>query len=129
MFWDIKERSGDQISRGQIPGFSFSEILYAGDTLLILRTKESLEQLLHDIEIDSEYYGLRRNLGKCELIEMNGNQEINFRSGDEVKKVEKAKYLGGMLTKKADSNTEIQARITATTPVVNSLDTLWKKTN
>ena len=46
-----------------------------------------------------------------------------------MEKVEKAKYLGGILTKKADPNTETQAIITATTPVVTSLDLLWKKTN
>ena len=63
------------------------------------------------------------------MLEMSGNQEILFRSGEHMKKVDKAKYLGGILTKKADSNTEIQARRTATTPVVTSLDLLWKKTN
>lgn len=89
MFWDIKERSGNQINRGAIPGLSFAEILYADDTLLILRTKESLEKLLHEIELESEYYGLRLNLAKCELIEMDGNQEIEFRNGDQMKKAEK----------------------------------------
>ena len=58
------------------------ELLYADDTLLILRTKEAFETLLHEIQRESEYYGLRLNLGKCELLEMNGSQEINFRSGE-----------------------------------------------
>ena len=40
MFVDIKQRSGDQISRGSIPGLDFSEILYADDALLILPTKK-----------------------------------------------------------------------------------------
>ena len=80
-------------------------------------------------EKESEYYGLRLNLGKCELLEMNGNQEIKFRSGAKMKKVEKAKHLGGILTKEAQSNTEIQARITATTPVVTSLDLFRKERN
>ena len=127
MFWDITQRSGDQIERGNIIGLNFSELLYADDTLLILRTKEAMETLLHEIERESEYYGLRLNMGKCELLEMNGNQEILFRSGEQMKKVDKAKYLGGILTKKADSSTEIQARLTATTPVITSLDTFWKK--
>ena len=42
---------------------------------------------------------------------MNGNQEIEFRNGDKMKKVEKAKYRGCILTKKACTNTEIQAII------------------
>ena len=54
MFWDLKERSGNQINRGAIPGLSFAEILFADDTLLILRTKEALEKLLHEIEKESE---------------------------------------------------------------------------
>ena len=52
MFWDIKRRCGDQISQGTIPGLNFAEILYADDTLLILRTKEAFETLLHEIEKD-----------------------------------------------------------------------------
>ena len=54
MFWDIKQRSGDQIERGNIIGLNFSELLYADDTLLILRTKEAMETLLHEIERESE---------------------------------------------------------------------------
>ena len=129
MFWDIKQRSSDQIYQGAIPGLNFAEILYADDTLLTLRDEEALETLVHEIEKESEYYGLRQNLGKCELLEMNGNQDIRFRSGAKMEKVDKAKYLGGILTKKADANTEIPARITATIPVVTSLDVLWKKAN
>ena len=86
MFVDIKQRSGDQISRGAIPGLDFSEILYADDTLLILRTKEALETLLHEVERESDYYGLRLNLDKCELLEMHGKQEIKFRSGEKCKR-------------------------------------------
>ena len=53
-FWDIKQRSGDQISQGAIPGLNFAEILYADDTLLMLRSKEALEALLHEMEKESE---------------------------------------------------------------------------
>ena len=74
------------------------QILYADDTLLILRTKEALEELLHEIELESEYYGLSLNLPKCELIEMNGNQDIEFRSGEHETRW-KCKYLGGILAK------------------------------
>ena len=84
--------------------------------------------MLHEIEIESEYYGLRLNRGKCELIEMNGTEQICFKNGEDMSKVQQAKYLGGILTKKADAKTEIQARITATNPVIRSLDVLWKQT-
>ena len=33
------------------------------------------------------------------------------------------------MTNKADAKTEIQARITATNPVIKTLDVLWKQTN
>ena len=42
---------------------------------------------------------------------------------------EQAKYLGGILTKKADAKTELQARINATNPASRSLDVFWKQTN
>ena len=105
MFHDIKQRAQREINSGMIPGFDFSEDLYADDTLLILRSKKSLEKLLHEIEAESEYYGLRLNRAKCELIEVNGTEEVCFRNGEEMTKVEQAKYLGCILTNKADATT------------------------
>ena len=74
----------------------------------------------YEIETESEYNGLRLNQTKCELIEMSGTEEICFLNGEEMANVDKAKYLGGIPTKKADAKTEIQARITATNPVIRS---------
>ena len=63
MFGDIKQRSADHISPGLIPGVAFSELAYADDTLLVLRTKDSLELLLHETERPFEYYSHRLDMG------------------------------------------------------------------
>ena len=60
---------------------------------------------------------------------MNGTEEYCFVNGEEMIKVEQAKYLGGVLNKKADAKTEVQARITATNPVIRTLEVLWEQTN
>lgn len=84
----------------KIPGIAFAELLYVDDTLLILRNKETLDKFLHDIEVDSEYYGLRLNRGNCELLDMNGKQDLEFLNGEHMQHVEKATNIGGILMKK-----------------------------
>ena len=92
----------------------------------MLRTKEALETLLHEIDKESGYYDLRLNLGKCELLEMNGNQENRFRSGAKMKKVDKAKYIGGILTKKAASNTRRPLALRSSRLLQGPPLVLWK---
>ena len=129
MFEDIHERIGRNIIKGKIDGLLFSEILYADDTLLVMKNTRDTNLLLKEIEIESSYYNMKLNNGKCEVIAMNKSNDIKFKDGTKLKHVREATYLGGKLTENTSASTEIQGRIAACIPLMKALDTFWKKTN
>ena len=60
------------------------------------------------------------NKSKCEIIGMNNVGTISFESGEPVKRVELAKYLGVMIHEKANREPELEYRIS------NALDAAIK---
>ena len=100
MFADIHERVNPKIYTlhgGVIDGLGFTEILYADDTMLVLKDSKPASKLLHEIETESEYYNLKLNKDKCETILMNNHKKVVFKDGTELPDVDKATYLGGVL--------------------------------
>ena len=72
--------------------------------------------------LESRYYSMKLNRDKCEVIAMNKDNDIKFENGTKLKHVDKATYLGGILTKKnVDALTEIQNRFSATIHILRSL--------
>ena len=128
MLHDIYEICSRKMSHGKIDGLAFAELLYADDTLLVLKNTRAMNILLAEIETESAYYNMKLNKGKCNVIAMNGNYNVRFADGTPVKRVEDAIYLGGKLSKDAKSQIEITSRIPATMPVLRSLDLFWKQT-
>ena len=63
-------------------------------TLLVTRTTLEMHKILHRIEEHSEYYNLALNRKKCEVLEMSGEFNIKFKSGEPMPKVEYETYLG-----------------------------------
>ena len=78
-----------------------SDLLYADDTLIISSDAKKANKILAAIVKHSERYGLKLNKGKCEVIapHTKANEKIAFPTGEELKKVEAATYLGGQLRK------------------------------
>ena len=60
---------------------------------------------------------------------MNKNNPVKFMDGQLVPTTDEVKYLGGILTKSVSAFKEISNRITATMPVLKSLDLFWKHAN
>ena len=116
-----------EIIKGKVDGLLFQEILYADDTLLAMKNTRDINLLLKEIEIESSYYNMKLNKGKCEVIAMNKSNDIKFRDGTKLKHVQEATYFGGKLTESTNANIEIQGRITACIPTMKALDTFWKK--
>ena len=69
MFEDIHRKLGTSLDcsnlgltrRGKVEGLNFSESLYADDTLLALRDSVSMNKLVAEIEVESDYYNLKLN--------------------------------------------------------------------
>ena len=104
------------------------EILYADDTLLYSTNPKKLDDTLKQVETESTRYGLALNYGKCEFIGLNytGLAIPRFKNNNKIKRTKQAKYLGVLLTEKAQPHIEIQERIKQSAITWKRLNLLWK---
>ena len=84
----VKTKMQNALSQG------VSDLLYADDTLLVTKDTETMNALLAAIEIESTYYNMKLNMGKCLTITMNGISHTHFRDGTSLTNVPDAKNLG-----------------------------------
>ena len=134
MFEDIHIKTNPKMytasrTRGAIDGLNFTEILYADDTLLVVKDAKSASLLLQEIEKESQYYNMKLNEDKCETIAMGGKATVKFGNGKTMRNVEHATYLGGTLHRNVNPQVEIRKIISATIPIVRKLDLFWTKAN
>jgi len=107
-----------------------TSILYADDTILLCQDTPALNKYLQELEIAAEKYGLRLNKSKCELLVMGApTAQVRFADGSRVPQREIAKYLGIMLSKKAQIELEIDSRVTATAKTWRAFGEFWKNSN
>ncbi len=126
MFSDIHRARGRDINKGRINGITFTEILYADDTLLVSKNTTAARKMLAAIEEESKYYNMKLNHDKCLTIAMNGIRTPTFTDGTKLKTVDHAKYLGGQITVNVNPRTELNSRISDATVAVKSLELFWK---
>ena len=125
---DVKSRLNTKRQNEPINGIKFSEILYADDTLLFGPHTQNINTLLKEIQIESNYYNLNLNLGKCINLTLNQQQtSVKFASNDFVPRHKKATYLGTLLTDTNDNHAELNNRIADTTATANKLKIFWQK--
>ena len=72
---------------------------YADNTLLIIKKIRAMNILLHTVETESEYYGLKLNQTKCAAITTNRRHGIKFIDGSPVPHEEQVTYLGGIINR------------------------------
>ena len=125
MFKDIHDEIDVDICNCRLDRINFSEILYADDTLLVTKNTKGMNKLIHAIERESAYYGLKHNQSKCCVLVMNGNNRIKFLDGSSVPQVDEVTYLGGTLTVSVAN--EVSNRIAAATSTWMSLRIFWKQ--
>lgn len=114
MFSDIRAEHHRILSHGKLDHVLFSEILYADDTVLVTRNTRTMNVLLHAVEQESHYYGLKLNQSKCAAVTTNRRHGIKFRDGTPVPHEEHVTYLGGIVTRNVNVGAEIENRISAT---------------
>jgi len=125
---DVKSRLNTKRQNEPINGIKFSEILYADDTLLFGPHTQNINKLLKEIQIESNYYNLNLNLGKCINLTLNQQQtSVKFASNEFVPRHKKATYLGTLLTDTNDNHAELNNRIADTTATANKLKIFWQK--
>ena len=68
MFRDIHVEIDTDICNSRLDRINFSEILYADDTLLVAKNTQGMNKLLHTIERESAYYGLKLTVIKANAV-------------------------------------------------------------
>ena len=77
----------------------------------------------------SKRYGLKLNEKKCEVIAVNtrGKKDtIRFPTGEEMKQVSSATYLGGQLRKDGAARPEVESRLSRAAVTFRKLTPLWR---
>ena len=87
------------------------DILYADDTLLLSRHAENLNGLLAAIVVEGEKYGLELNWEKTVQINISTDSRISRPTGEPIKSVREAVYLGGLITCDGKATTEVTRRL------------------
>ena len=110
IFGDIHQKN-PKLQNGSIDIVDFTELLYADDTLLVMKQSRQVNNLLWELEKESEYYNLALNKDECVVLEMGGSYNIRFQDGHKLQHVDETKYLGGVLASDARRDSEIIKRI------------------
>ena len=55
-----------------------TQLAYADDTLVVSRSAQLMETILHHIERMAALFSLKLNEGKCELIRINTENDVHF---------------------------------------------------
>ena len=128
MLHDIYDRINSKVENSKPVGFCHANLLFADDTLLITRNTRAMNILIKEIETESAKYNMNLNKHKCEFI-ASGNYTPNvyFTSGQKLKQVADAKYLGGNISNTSDASKEISKRIGLAVGVFKKLNAFWKK--
>ena len=127
LFHDIADKYYRVLGNCRLEKINFNEILYADNTLFIFKKTSDMNTLLHAIEDESAYYGLKLNHDKCAILTINDRNRIVFKDGSSMKYADKATYLGGVLTRKVNAASEISSRIASAMATWKNLDIFWKE--
>ena len=133
MFTDIKSELNTPKQRQPFDGISFTEILFADDTLIFGANTHCINVLLHAIERHSAYFGLKLNYNKC--INLTANQRISSvrfspngpAAGALVPRKSSATYLGTLLTDSFNNKAEVANRLNDCIATCNRLKLFWKR--
>ena len=131
VMYDVEEgpqkMKKDIVERSKLHKQVCGKLFYADDTIIMAKTAEAVEVILHRIEEESHKHALKLNQNPCIHIQMNASHRIHFKQGNAVPIQTQADYLGGKIKNTGDHKPELQHRITATWATVRRLDLLWGK--
>ena len=115
---------------GHEPEFVVSrDILYADDTLLVSTNAEALQKHFDCIVEAGRAYGLELNLGETVLLRERHDGNIVDASGSYVKCVDRAVYLGGLLSADGMPHSELSRRLGEAGRLFDQLSSVWKYAN
>lgn len=124
---DVSEE--ENFNRGLLDGLSFTELLYADDTVLLTTNVSTMNRLLAKVEKCANYHGLNFNKNKCVSVNFHTTARTKYADGSRVPTAEQATYLGATLSKSANTRKEVNAKISQCFVILNKLQYFWKNPN
>jgi hypothetical protein len=101
------------------------DILYADDTLLVSKHISNLHVMLEAIILEGQKYGMEMNWDKTVQIQVGCADTIRMPTGEPVKNVRDAVYLGGIVSCDGRAKHELSRRIGESTNTFKQLQKLW----
>lgn len=102
-----------------------TEIMYADDLCFMAESPEGLQQLMSNFHESCQRFGLKISVKKTEVmsLDVRGHETLTIELGeDQLKQVEKFRYLGSTITSKCDLDAEVNSRISAAAAAFGKLD-------
>ena len=105
------------------------DILYADDTLLVSHHCSNLQRMLAAIVEEGRKYGLELNWEKTVQIQISTDRAITSPSGEHIKAVRDAIYLGGLISCDGKVATELNRRLGEANRIFKQLHRIWSRTS
>ena len=123
VFRDVSD--GLNMSRGMVDGLSFTELLYADDTVLITKNVNAMNRLLKKVEQCALYHGLNFNKQKCVSFNFHTNERTKYANGAKVRCADSTTYLGAELNKFGTNRKDINSKISQCIVISKKLQYFW----
>ena len=133
LYSEVILRKLDESEGLKASGENLNNLRYADDTSLLAGSEEDLQRLLNIVVEESEKLGLSLNVKKTECMVVSkkkSNPECKlFSKGEQIRQVQKFKYLGYTLTSDGKCRTEIKKRIVIAKASFQKMSTILKNRN
>ena len=123
VFRDVSD--GLNMSRGMVDGLSFTELLYADDTVLITKNVNAMNRSLKKLEQCALYHGLNFNQQKCVSFNFHTNGRTKYANGAKVPCADSTTYLGAELNKFGTNRKDINSKISQCIVSSKKLQCFW----
>eukprot|EP00969_Alexandrium_andersonii_P326581 14430527-Alexandrium_andersonii.AAC.1 len=107
------------------PVFSFPEVSFADDTVIISKVSWVATRALQLLQREAAKVGLFLNMGKTKELAMNSEERVHFAGGKKVPRVKSLRYLGTLITDSSDLGAEIGSRVGMAKHTFKKLQTVW----
>ena len=132
LYSEVILRNLDEREGLKANGENLNNLRYADDTSLLAGSEEDLQRLLNVVE-ESEKLGLSLNVKKTECMVVSKKKNTPecklFSKGEQIRQVQKFKYLGYTLTSDGICRTEIKKRIAIAKASFQKMSTILKNRN
>ena len=127
---DVDQRLQEERWKVTEPEYIVCEdVLYADDTMLVSSSPAKLQRKLEVVVDEGRRYGLELNWKKALAMRIHNASEITTPSGECVRTVETAVYLGGLLSSTAEAKPEVTRRIGEAMGGFKAIAQCWSHAN